>query len=86
MSTYGISEFKTRLSEILRDLDEGDEVIITRRGKPCGRLTSVEGSEVGKPSLETLKGSLAHLPDASYEDFLEIEKEMHSEVNGAEVE
>ena len=86
MSTYGISEFKTRLSEILRELDEGDEVIITRRGRPCGRLTSVKAPDAGKPSLETLKGSLAHLPDASYEDFLEIEKEMHSEVNGAEVE
>ena len=86
MSTYGISEFKTRLSEILRELDEGDEVIITRRGKACGRLTSVKAPDAGKPSLETLKGSLSHLPDASYEDFLEIEKEMHSDVNGAEVE
>ena len=86
MSTYSISEFKARASEILRELDEGDEAIITRRGKACGRLTSVEAPGPGRPSLETLKSSLVHLPDASYEDFLEIEKEMHSEVNGAEVE
>lgn len=59
---------------------------ITLRGKPCGRLTFVKAPDAGKPSFETLKGSLAHLPDASYEDFLEIEKEMHSKVNGAEVE
>ena len=34
MTTYSIREFKARVSEILRDLDSGDEVIITRRGKP----------------------------------------------------
>ena len=72
MTTYSIREFKARVSEILRDLDDGAEVIITRRGKPCGRLTPVEGPTEGKPSLSTLKGSLSHLPDATYEDFLGI--------------
>ena len=37
MTTYSIREAKARLSEILRDLDHGDEVIITRRARPCGR-------------------------------------------------
>ena len=49
MTTYSIREFKARVSEILRDLDQGAEVIITRRGKPCGRLTSVELPKAGKP-------------------------------------
>ena len=74
MTTYSIREFKARVSEILRELDVGDEVIITRRGKPCGRLTSARAPDVGKPSLETLKGSLRYLPDASYEDFMEIKR------------
>ena len=39
-TTYSIREVKARLSEILRDLDYGEEVIITRRGRPCGRLTA----------------------------------------------
>ncbi len=72
MTTYSIREFKARVSEILRDLDVGDEVIITRRGKPCGRLTPIECPTEGKPSLSTLKGSLDYLPDATYEDFLDI--------------
>ena len=72
MTTYSIREFKARVSEILRDLDDGAEVIITRRGKPCGRLTPVEGPTEGKPSLGTLKGSLSHLPDATYGDFLNV--------------
>ena len=38
-TTYGIGEFKARLSEILRALEEGEEIVITRRGKPCAKLT-----------------------------------------------
>ena len=72
MTTYSIREFKAKVSEILRDLDDGQEVIITRRGKPCGRLTSVQPPTEMKPSLETLRGALTSLPDAVYEDFLDI--------------
>ena len=72
MTTYGIREFKARVSEILRDLDEGEDVIITRRGKPCGRLTSVRLPNEEKPSLGTLRGALIYLPDASYNDFLDV--------------
>ena len=72
MTTYSIREFKARVSEILRALDDGEEVVITRRGKPCGRLTPVRHPAEGKPPLSTLRGSLAYLPDAAYEDFLDI--------------
>ena len=72
MTTYSVREFKARASEILRELSEGEEVIITRRGKPCGRLTPVQPSVENKPSLSTLRGSATYLPDASYEDFLSV--------------
>lgn len=72
MATYSIREAKARLSEILRDLDRGEEVIITRRGRPCGRLTAVDAVADDKPSLATLKGALSQLPDASYQDFQDI--------------
>ena len=67
-----IREAKAHLSEILRDLDHGDEVIITRRGRPCGRLTAVDGGVDDRPSLATLRGALSQLPDASYQDFLDV--------------
>ncbi len=72
MTTYSIREAKARLSEILRDLDRGEEVIITRRGRPCGRLTTVDASTDDKPSLATLRGALSQLPDAVYQDFQDI--------------
>ena len=72
MATYSIREGKAHLSETLRDLDHGDEVIITRRGRPFGRLTAVDASPDGRPSLATLRGALSQLPDAGYQDFLDI--------------
>ena len=67
MTTYSIREAKAHLSEILRDLDHGDEVIITRRGRPCGRLTAVDAGADDRPSLSTLRGALSQLPDAGYQ-------------------
>ena len=72
MTTYSIREFKARVSEILRDLDDGEEVIITRRGKPCGRLIPVPSPTEEKPSLSTLRGALTDLPDGTYQDFQDI--------------
>ena len=75
MTTYSIREFKAKASAILRELREGDEVIITRRGKPCGRLTAVDSSESEKPSLATLRGTFKDiLPYATYQDFQDIKK------------
>ena len=72
MTTYGIREFRSRLSEILRGLGESDEVLITRRGRPCAKLTSVPNHTEDRPSLRTLRGAWVDLPDATYEDFLAI--------------
>ncbi|MCY4114454.1 MAG: type II toxin-antitoxin system prevent-host-death family antitoxin [Chloroflexi bacterium] len=72
VTTYGIREFKARISEILKELDAGSEVVITRRGEPCARLVSVPQLPREKPSLASLRGALSDLPDAIYEDFREI--------------
>ena len=72
MTTYSVREFKARVSEILRNLEDGEEVIITRRGKPCGRLTPFRQPNSTKPSLSVLRGAMSDLPDASYEDFIAI--------------
>ena len=38
MITVGAFEAKTKLSELLRRVEQGDEVIITSHGKPVARL------------------------------------------------
>ena len=66
-------EVKARVGEILRGLDHGEKVIITRRGRAGGRLTAVDDcGAADNPSLATLKGALSQLPDANYQDFQSI--------------
>lgn len=73
VTTYGIREFKARASEILRTLADGEEVIITRRGKPCGKLIAMPPPGREKGSVKTLMGAFKGiLPEATYEDFQEV--------------
>ena len=75
MATYGIREFRARASAILRNLENGEEVIITRRGKPCRKLTAPPDDAMPQQSLATLRGAFRDtLPAATWEDFQEIKK------------
>ena len=72
-TTYGIREFKAQVSEILHGLDDGDEVIITRHGKPCGRLTMAQPAAESS-ALKRLRELGNRLPDLEWEDFVEAKK------------
>ena len=74
MPTYTITQFKAKAGQILDSLEDGDEVIITRRGKPYGKLTAVPNSEKDKPSLKRLKEHFSKLPDLDYEAFQDAKK------------
>lgn len=39
-----VHEARTRLSELLDDVERGDEVLITRRGAPVARLVAAEAA------------------------------------------
>jgi prevent-host-death family protein len=44
MSIVGVFDAKNRLTALIDEVERrGDEVVITRRGKPVARLVSVEG-------------------------------------------
>ena len=51
----GVKDLKSRLSEYLRRVEEGNIIIITSHGKPVGRLLPVE---------KTLKEKLTNLINA----------------------
>lgn len=38
MGAYSVAETKSQLSEILRQVEAGEEVIITRRGRPVATI------------------------------------------------
>lgn len=57
MTTIGALEAKTRLSELLDRVAQGEEIVITRDGKPAARLVPPQGSS----SPSTGKATAAEL-------------------------
>ena len=77
MPTYTITQFKTHASEILDSLNDGEEVIITRRGKPCAKLTAIPKPAEKKRSLAELRGAYRDiLPDLTFEEIQDGIREM----------
>lgn len=80
MTTYTITEFKAKAGEIIANLEDGNEVIITRGGKPCAKLTSVTESlepTQKKRSLAELRGAYADpdTPDLEFDELQAIIRE-----------
>lgn len=55
----GVGEAKTHLSRLLRQVEQGDEVVIERDGQPVARLVRVERP---RRQFGQLAG-LLHVPD-----------------------
>ena len=58
MITVGAYEAKTRLSELLQRVQEGETVTITRHGHPVARIVGVEPE---KPTIEEIKAEVERL-------------------------
>ncbi len=69
--TVGMHEAKTQLSKLVRELEQGDEIIVTRSGKPVARLLPPEPGR----SFTELRGAYAGkmwLADETDEDRAEM--------------
>lgn len=77
MATVGIRQLKSQASEILRRVEDGEEFIVTRRGKPCAKLIAAPPVAPGAQKGPTLKAIFPDLPDATWEDFMEAKKIWH---------
>ena len=77
-TTVSVRELKAKASELLRNLEEapGDEIVITRHGKPCAKLVSLKRSSQGIPWSEriSLRDTLTHLPELTDADFADAKK------------
>lgn len=54
--TVSVHEAKTQLSKLLNLLEEGEDVVIVRHGRPVARLVRAQAS--GKPQLGAMRGEL----------------------------
>ena len=58
MYTINVADAKAHLSELLGRIESGEEIVITRRGKPVARLTAVEPAKEPVKSLEKFRNSI----------------------------
>ena len=85
MTTVNVSEARTHLSRLVREIESGGEaeIVIARKGKPAAKLVPV-----GKPSLAPRRlGLLAgKYPPMSLEDFNADDEEIAALFNDGPIE
>jgi prevent-host-death family protein len=59
-SEVGVRQLHDRLSEYLEQVENGDEIVVTRRGRRIARLSAVEP---GDPLTELARRGLVRLPE-----------------------
>lgn len=64
-NSVSVAEAKSHLSEILDRVEAGEEVVITRRGKPVARLKSERRSTSIAPDFEKLRAFRETMPMAT---------------------
>jgi len=72
MTTITIQEAKSKLSDLIRQLKPGDEVVITENNQPVARLIPATAQPQRK--LGTLKGTVTYMAtdfDAPLDEFKE---------------
>lgn len=74
MTTVAVFEAKTRLSELLSQVQQGEEVVITRHGVPMARLVPPAGSERrrGNPQRQRVDSALQALAELSTHCALDV--------------
>ena len=75
MTIRNVSEAKAELSALLVMVENGEEVMIARAGKPVARLTKIEGATEPR-KLGALMGQIWISPEFDETDF-ELEKSFY---------
>ncbi len=80
MKQVNIHEAKTRLSQLIADVEQGEEVVIARAGKPVVRLVREETERKVLRKAGRLKGQFWFAPDYDSADA-EILKMFEESIN-----
>lgn len=75
MSKFNVHDAKTHLSRLLQQVEDGEEVIIARAGKPVARLVRMDAVLVRERTLGGDEGEVTIAPDFDDplpEDYLKL--------------
>ena len=71
MVTVGLTHAKAHLGELLDKVAAGEEVVITRRGRPVARMSALAAQRPRKPlrlnELAAFRATLPMMPESSAE-------------------
>ena len=76
-TTISVRDLKAHASKLLKLIEEdsGTEIIITRHGKPCGKLVGLEQHPAPTPTPPveriSLRNSMSHLANTGEKDLVE---------------
>jgi prevent-host-death family protein len=79
LDTVNMHEAKTHLSKFVARAERGEEILITRAGKPAAKLVPVPRAKLGKRQLGGLEGKF-DVP--SVEEWAEMKRETAREFEG----
>ena len=80
MTQVNIHDAKTRLSELIAEVENGGEVVIARAGKPAVRLVKVEPERQVLRKGGAWKGQIWYAPDYDRSDE-EILRDFEESIN-----
>lgn len=77
MQKVGAYRAKTKLSQLLREVAKGKEIVITHHGKEIARLVPEKESQKSRPAAEVIEEILAFHPqkDCSHLDTKQLIQE-----------
>lgn len=80
MSEYSVADTKNRLSELLARAEKGEEVVVTRHGKPVAKITPVrpEPKRMATTDVEWLRKHRIH-PKKGTESAVQLLSRMRDE-------
>ncbi len=76
MEAVNLAEAKARLSELIGRAEAGEEVQISRRGRPVIRLVPIEAPRkpIDLDALRALRESLPHDPTSSVVEMRKLDR------------
>ena len=83
LDTVNMHEAKTHLSKLVARVEGGEQIVITRAGKPAAKLVPVAQARPGRRKLGGWEGKVWMVSD---EEMEKVDKEIAEEFYGPESE
>ena len=70
-----LADAKTRLSELVDRVEKGEEIVITRHGRPVARLSALERPKKPIPSMAEFRARMPKLKEPLSESLRKVRDE-----------